>query len=55
MESTGVFMKGYVEDLEIIQKYKVMLYPAKWSVGMKSKVIESWLHHTPVVTTPIGA
>lgn len=32
-----------------------MLYPARWSVGLRSKIIESWLHHTPVVTTPVGA
>jgi hypothetical protein len=32
-----------------------MLYPAQHSAGLKSKVIDSWLHHTPVVTTPVGA
>jgi hypothetical protein len=32
-----------------------MLYPARFSTGLKSKIVESFLHHTPVVTTPIGA
>jgi Ni,Fe-hydrogenase I large subunit len=55
LEKNNVFIKGYAEDLEIIQRYRVMLYPAVYSVGLKSKVVESWLHHTPVVTTPVGA
>ena len=55
MDKNGIFIKGYANDVEVLQRYKVMLYPARYSVGLKSKVIESWLHHTPVVTTPVGA
>ena len=41
--------------MDELQKYKMLLYPTRSTSGLKSKVVEAWLHHTPVVTTPIGA
>ena len=32
-----------------------MLYPCKYTAGLRAKVIDSWYNHVPVITTPIGA
>jgi hypothetical protein len=32
-----------------------MLYPISNTTGTKGAIVEAWFHHTPVVTTPIGA
>ncbi|CAI7864358.1 unnamed protein product, partial [Closterium sp. NIES-54] len=33
----------------------VLLAPLRYGAGIKGKVLDSWRHGTPVVTTPIGA
>jgi O-antigen biosynthesis protein len=42
-------------SLERLSKYKVMLAPIRYGAGIKGKIVDSWLHKTPVVTGPIGA
>jgi len=42
-------------SLERLRKYKVMLAPLRYGAGIKGKIVDSWLHNTPVVTSPIGA
>jgi len=32
-----------------------MLAPLRYGAGIKGKIVDSWLHNTPVVTSPIGA
>ena len=44
-----------MQDLADIQKYRAFLYPLQYTTGTKGVIIESWFHHTPVVTTPVGA
>lgn len=51
----GVRFMGYMESLEQLQSYRVMLAPLRFGAGVKGKVLDAWTHGMPVVTTPIGA
>mmetsp|Transcript_5635 Transcript_5635/g.34985 ORF Transcript_5635/g.34985 Transcript_5635/m.34985 type:complete len:499 (-) Transcript_5635:1557-3053(-) len=51
----GVRFKGYMESLEQLKNYRVMLSPLRFGAGVKGKVLDAWAYGLPVVTTPIGA
>jgi O-antigen biosynthesis protein len=55
MEKNGIFLRGFLEETEELQKYRAVLYPVQHACGGKGAISEAWFHHTPVVTTPIGA
>ena len=55
LQKMGIYFKGFMQDLADIQKYRAFLYPLQYTTGTKGVIIESWFHHTPVVTTPVGA
>jgi len=55
LEKQGIFIRGFIENTEEIQKYRAILYPISHTTGTKGAIVEAWFHHTPVVTTPIGA
>lgn len=42
-------------SLERLAKYRVMLAPLRYGAGIKGKIVDSWIHKVPVVTSPIGA
>lgn len=48
-------LKGYLESSDDVSRYRAVLYPCLHSVGPRTKILESWLNHLPVVTTPVGA
>ncbi|KNC81761.1 hypothetical protein, variant [Sphaeroforma arctica JP610] len=50
----GVHVKGYMESLEELSQYKVMLAPLRYGAGIKGKIADGWKWGLPVVTTPIG-
>lgn len=53
-KSNGFLVHGYVENLDILRKYRVMLAPVRYGAGLKGKIVDSWIHGCPVVTTSIG-
>lgn len=46
---------GQLTDAEEIGKYIAMLAPLRFGAGVKGKIVDAWMEHTPVVTTPIGS
>ena len=50
-----VVLKTSIDDLEEIEKYRMLLAPLRYHVGVPGKIIDSWFYHTPVVTTPYGS
>lgn len=52
---SGVRFMGFMDSLEQLQKYRVMLAPLRFGAGVKGKILDAWSHGMPVVTTPIGA
>ncbi|EGR29613.1 hypothetical protein IMG5_152140 [Ichthyophthirius multifiliis] len=55
LQNINIFQRGYIEDIDRLQRYKVMLVPTRYNSGVQNKIIESWNNYTPVVTTLIGA
>lgn len=55
LEKIGIFLRGYLEESDELQTYRAVLYPLQHSCGGKGVLTEAWFHHTPVITTPIGA
>jgi hypothetical protein len=55
LKDMGVRLMGQLTDTEEIGKYIAMLAPLRFGAGVKGKIIDSWMEHTPVVTTPIGS
>ena len=51
----GIRFKGYMESLEQLKNYRVLLSPLRFGAGVKGKVLDAWTYGLPVVTTPIGA
>ncbi|PRW59577.1 glycosyl transferase [Chlorella sorokiniana] len=51
----GVHLKGFAPSLDIMLQYRVLLAPLRYGAGLKGKVVDSWWHGLPVVTTPVGA
>ena len=47
-------IKGYLEDLNILGDYKLMLAPLRFGAGVKGKVLDAYAHHLPVVGTSIA-
>ena len=42
-------IKGYLEDLNTLGDYKLMLAPLRFGAGVKGKVLDAYAHHLPVV------
>lgn len=38
-----------------MSQYRLCLAPLRFGAGLKGKIVDSWFHQLPVVTTPIGA
>ncbi|CAI7786648.1 unnamed protein product [Closterium sp. NIES-54] len=53
--SSGFIICGHAPSLDMLASYRVLLAPLRYGAGIKGKVLDSWRHGTPVVTTPIGA
>ncbi|CAI5996551.1 unnamed protein product [Closterium sp. NIES-64] len=53
--SSGFIIRGHAPSLHMLASYRVLLAPLRYGAGIKGKVLDSWRHGTPVVTTPIGA
>ncbi|CAI5517301.1 unnamed protein product [Closterium sp. Naga37s-1] len=53
--SSGFIIRGHAPSLDMLASYRVLLAPLRYGAGIKGKVLDSWRHGTPVVTTPIGA
>lgn len=53
--SLGFHVKGHAPDLDMLWGYRVGLAPLRFGAGIKGKILDSWRHGLPVVTTPIGA
>jgi len=51
----GIVFKGFTEDLNILERYRVLLAPLRYGAGVKGKIVDAWRYGTPVVTTPIGS
>ncbi|KZZ43924.1 glycosyltransferase [Thalassolituus sp. HI0120] len=55
-EKQGFLVKGWADDaLAVVAGARVMLAPIRFGAGLKGKLIDAALCHTPAVTTPIGA
>ncbi|MCM2680657.1 glycosyltransferase [Echinimonas agarilytica] len=55
-EAQGFLVKGWVEDaLSTITNHRVLLAPLRFGAGLKGKLLDAMLTHTPSVTSPIGA
>lgn len=46
---------GHAPSLDVMKTYRVCLAPLRFGAGLKGKIVDSWAHGLPVVTTPIGA
>jgi glycosyltransferase involved in cell wall biosynthesis len=51
----GVRFLGHVADVAELARYRLLLAPLRFGAGIKGKVLDSWAHGTPCVTTPLGA
>ena len=55
-EKQGFLVKGWADDaLKVVANARVMLAPIRFGAGLKGKLIDAALCHTPAVTTEIGA
>lgn len=55
-EKEGFFIKGYVEDVNIVMRNtRVCIAPMRFGAGLKGKLIDAMINGTPCVTTSIGA
>ena len=55
LQERGLHIKGHTPSLGVMDEYRVCLAPLRFGAGLKGKIVDSWLHGMPVVTTPIGA
>lgn len=53
--ASGFLVRGLLEDVSAMGRYRALLAPLRFGAGLKGKVVDALLHGTPVVTTPIGA
>lgn len=51
----GILVKGHMSHLSELAGYRVSLAPLRFGAGLKGKIVDSWAHGTPVVTTAVGA
>lgn len=55
-EKQGFLVKGWAENaLSVVADARLMLAPIRFGAGLKGKLIDAALCHTPAVTTEIGA
>mmetsp|Transcript_20980 Transcript_20980/g.34198 ORF Transcript_20980/g.34198 Transcript_20980/m.34198 type:complete len:425 (+) Transcript_20980:110-1384(+) len=54
-KKTGFLVKGFMDNLDSLQNYRVCLAPLRFGAGIKGKIIDAWRYGVPVVTTPIGS
>ena len=54
-EKERFFIKGKLNNLNELKKYKVCLAPLRFGAGIKGKLTETMLFGTPNITTKIGA
>ncbi|MDF2180223.1 glycosyltransferase family 4 protein [Aliiglaciecola sp. CAU 1673] len=55
-ERQGFLVKGWAENaLAVVGNARVLLAPLRFGAGLKGKLIDAALCHTPAVTTTIGA
>lgn len=50
-----IFVKGHMNDISQLAKYRLSLAPLRFGAGLKGKIVDSWVHGTPVVMTEVGA
>lgn len=55
VQETGFYVKGPAKSLDIMKKYRLCVAPLRFGAGLKGKIVDSWEHGLPVVTTPIGS
>ena len=52
----GFLVHGFCSSLsEALLDKRVMLAPLRYGAGIKGKIVDSWMHGVPVVTTCIGS
>jgi glycosyltransferase involved in cell wall biosynthesis len=52
----GVNLVGWVPSVRpYLERARLAVVPLRYGAGVKGKVVQSMMGHTPVVTTPIGA
>ena len=51
----NIKLKGQLEDISRISKYRLQVAPLRFGAGIKGKITDSWLYGVPVITTPIGS
>lgn len=55
-EKQGFLVKGWADEaLPVVANARVLLAPLRFGAGLKGKLIDAALCHTPAVTTTIGA
>ncbi|HFS67350.1 MAG TPA: glycosyltransferase [Flavobacteriia bacterium] len=54
-EEERFFIKGRLNDINLLKTYRVLLAPIPFGAGLKGKFIEAMQNGTPSVTTKIGA
>ncbi|WP_419811143.1 glycosyltransferase family 4 protein [Bacterioplanoides sp.] len=55
-EKQGFLVKGWADEaLPVVANARVLLAPLRFGAGLKGKLIDAALCHTPAVTTSIGA
>jgi len=53
---TGFLIKGWADNaFDVMQSARVCLAPLRFGAGIKGKLLEAMIMHTPSVTTSIGA
>ena len=55
LQALGLHIRGFAPSLDVMLRYRASLAPLRYGAGLKGKVVDSWWHGLPVVTTPIGA
>lgn len=54
--SKGIHFMGHAPDqYESFSQYRVNLAPLRFGAGIKGKISDAWLVHTPCISTSIGA
>jgi O-antigen biosynthesis protein len=50
----GFLVHGFLPNLDDLNTYRVMLAPIRYGAGLKGKIVDSWIHGCPVVSTTMG-
>ena len=55
LQEVGFHIKGQAKTLDMMNRYRLCLAPLRFGAGLKGKIVDSWQHALPVITTQIGA